>query len=114
MVIKKDGRRELFDRKKVLSGIRRACEKRPVTLDAMEGLVDSIERELVESQDKEVPGTRIGEMVMSRLRSLDEVAYVRFASVYRSFRDVSEFRAELDLLARENGANKLDEKVPGS
>ena len=113
MVVKKDGRRELFDRKKVLSGIRRACEKRPVTLDAMEELVDSIERELVESQDKEVPGTRIGEMVMSRLRSLDEVAYVRFASVYRSFRDVSEFRAELDNLARENGANKLEEKVSG-
>jgi transcriptional repressor NrdR len=131
MVVKKDERHELFDRKKVLSGIRRACEKRPVTLEAMEATVDSIERELVESQEKEVSGKRIGEMVMQRLRSLDEVAYVRFASVYRSFRDVEEFRAELDSLARdrsltmppeapekaslseENGANSGAEKVEG-
>jgi transcriptional repressor NrdR len=129
MVVKKDGRRELFDRKKVLSGVMRACEKRLVTLAAMDALVDGIERELVESQEKEVRGERIGELVMARLRSLDEIAYVRFASVYRSFRDVAEFRAELDLLASEkpvttppkaalspeNGANKATEsdKVEG-
>jgi transcriptional repressor NrdR len=98
MVVKKDGRRELFDRMKVTAGLRRACEKRPVSTDALDALVDKIERSLVESGDKEVDSSEIGERVMLRLRELDQVAYVRFASVYRSFKDIHEFMAELSQL----------------
>lgn len=98
MVVKKDGRREAFDRLKVLAGLRRACEKRPVGTDALDALVDQIERALVESGDKEVNSSAIGEQVMQRLRELDQVAYVRFASVYRSFRDIHEFMSELSQL----------------
>ena len=99
LVVKKDGRREMFDRQKLLSGLRRACEKRAVPLQKLEEIVDGIERDLIDSGEKEVPSPRIGERVMSRLRALDEIAYVRFASVYRSFRDLDEFREELDRLA---------------
>ena len=95
MVVKKDGSRVNFDRSKVLSGIRRACEKRPVSVATMEGVVDEIERELQETGEKEIPSSYIGERVMDRLREVDGVAYVRFASVYRSFRDVGEFLDEL-------------------
>jgi transcriptional repressor NrdR len=95
MVMKKDKGREAFDREKVLAGIRRACEKRPVPWDKVEQLVDDIERELAECGDKEVESSRIGEQVMAGLRQLDQVAYVRFASVYRSFKDIHEFMAEL-------------------
>src|SRR6476661_3932323 len=103
MVVKKDGRREPFERNKVMAGLRRACEKRPVATEALDSLVDQLERALVESGDKEVVSSAIGEQVMLRLRELDQVAYVRFASVYRSFKDISEFMAELShLLAVRN------------
>jgi transcriptional repressor NrdR len=99
LVVKKDSRREPFDRIKVLGGLRRACEKRPVSSEALERLVDKIERELVETGEKEVPSSQVGERIMEGLREIDQVAYVRFASVYRSFKDIHEFMAELsDLL----------------
>lgn len=98
-VIKKDGRREPFDRMKILAGLRRACEKRPVSSEDLERLVDRIEREMVETGDKEVSSAKVGEKIMEELRGVDQVAYVRFASVYRSFKDIHEFMAELtDLL----------------
>ena len=98
LVVKKDGRREPFDRLKVLAGLRRACEKRPVSSEALERIVDGIERVLVETGDKEIPSSMIGERAMAGLRELDQVAYVRFASVYRSFKDIHEFMAELSHL----------------
>jgi transcriptional repressor NrdR len=103
-VIKKDGRREPFDRMKILAGLRRACEKRPVSSEALEKLVDRIERDMVETGDKEVASAKVGERIMDSLRDLDQVAYVRFASVYRSFKDIHEFMAELsDLLGEPRG-----------
>ena len=98
MVVKRDGRRELFDRKKLLSGLLRACEKRPVAPRTLEAIVDEIEALVAESPDREIPAVRIGEAVMERLKDLDKVAYVRFASVYRQFEDVSEFLDELRAL----------------
>ncbi len=98
MVIKKDGRREAFDRLKVMAGLRRACEKRPISSEQLDRLVDSVERELVEMTDKEVDASVIGEKLMRALKDLDQVAYVRFASVYRSFKDIHEFMAELSRL----------------
>jgi transcriptional repressor NrdR len=98
MVVKKDGGRELFDPRKILSGIRKACEKRPVPVTAMEQIVEALERELHDSGEKEVPSSYIGERVMESLKAVDGVAYVRFASVYRSFRDVNEFLEELKYL----------------
>lgn len=98
LVVKKDDRREPFDRLKVLSGLRKACEKRPVSSDELERLLDKLERELVETSDKEVPSSLIGERVMEALRDIDQVAYVRFASVYRSFKDIREFMNELSQL----------------
>jgi transcriptional repressor NrdR len=99
LVVKKDSRREPFDRMKILAGLRRACEKRPVSSEALEQLVDKIERELVETGEKELSSSLVGERIMDGLRDLDQVAYVRFASVYRSFKDIHEFMAELsDLL----------------
>jgi transcriptional repressor NrdR len=95
LVIKKDGRREPFDRDKLLMGLKKACEKRPVSVEQLEAIITGIERKLQESGEKEIPSTTIGEEVMSRLPALDEVAYVRFASVYRSFRDIAEFMDEL-------------------
>ncbi len=95
-VIKSDGRREPFDRQKIILGLRRACVKRAVSNEAIENLVDTIERELMESQEKEVTSRVIGETILGRLRTLDEIAFVRFASVYRSFRDIREFRDALD------------------
>jgi transcriptional repressor NrdR len=100
VVVKKDGVREPFDREKVLRGVRLACNKRPVAMDSLERFIDDLERELIESEAKEVDSGTIGERVMRKLRELDEVAYVRFASVYRSFRDIAEFRSELDKMAR--------------
>ena len=101
LVIKKDGRREAFERQKIISGIQRACEKRPVSVATIEKVVDQIERSLQECGEKEINASRIGEAIMEALQSLDEVAYVRFASVYRQFRDINEFMAELtDILAR--------------
>ncbi|UCD55326.1 MAG: transcriptional repressor NrdR [Candidatus Omnitrophota bacterium] len=95
MVIKSDGRREPFDRKKVLNGLIRACEKRPISLEKLEDIVTKIETQLQNKFVKEVKSKDIGEIVMKALRRLDEVAYVRFASVYRQFRDVSQFTREL-------------------
>jgi transcriptional repressor NrdR len=99
LVVKKDGRREAFDREKVLSGLTKACEKRPISAQQLEETVEAIERQLQGMGEKEVPSTVIGEEVMRRLRELDAVAYVRFASVYRSFRDIAEFMNELKELA---------------
>jgi len=102
MVIKKDGRREPFDRKKVLSGIIKACEKRPISMEKMEDIVIQIERAIQKKSDREVLASRIGELVMERLKVLDDVAYVRFASVYRQFKDVGQFMVELkDILNKE-------------
>jgi transcriptional repressor NrdR len=98
MVIKKDGRREKFDRQKVLSGLIRACEKRPVSMGKLAELVDLAESAVMESPDRELATTRIGELLMDRLRNLDKIAYVRFASVYRDFQDVGEFLSELKTL----------------
>jgi len=99
-VVKKDGRREPFDRKKILEGVQRACQKRPVSAEQIEALVLGVERELQELGEREIRTTAIGESVMKRLRALDEVAYVRFASVYRAFRDVAEFMSELEHLVK--------------
>lgn len=99
LVIKKDGRREAFDRAKLVAGLHRACEKRPVSAKALTALVDEVEQMLHDSPDREVEARAIGERVMERLKELDKVAYVRFASVYRQFEDAQEFMAELrDLL----------------
>lgn len=95
MVVKKDGRREHFDRQKLRSGIMRACEKRPISAPTIDSLVEGVERWLTERGEKEIPSREIGDLVMERLRELDAVAYVRFASVYRSFRDVEEFMEEI-------------------
>ncbi len=105
MVVKKDGRRESFDRKKLLSGIVKSCQKRPVSVEKLEDLVDDIERTLQRSYEKEVLCNDIGELVMKRLGELDQVAYVRFASVYREFKDVNQFMKELkQILAKERSA----------
>jgi len=103
MVIKKDGRREPFDRMKVLNGLKKACSKRPVPIEVLEKAADRIERELEESGEKEIQATRIGDAGMAALRDIDDVAYVRFASVYRSFRDVNELMAELKNLVEARG-----------
>jgi transcriptional repressor NrdR len=104
LVIKKDGRRESFDRLKIISGMQRACEKRPVSIATIEKAVDRIELSMQESGEKEIDASRIGSAVMETLHDIDEVAYVRFASVYRQFKDINEFMAELkDLLAQDQG-----------
>jgi transcriptional repressor NrdR len=103
MVVKKDGRREPFDRRKIVAGLLRACEKRPVSVDTIEGTASRIERTVQDAGEKEVASARLGEAVMEALHDLDAVAYVRFASVYRSFRDVHEFMRELEELIAERG-----------
>ncbi len=110
LVVKRDGRREEYDRAKVIAGIARACEKRPVPLARMEAIADAVERELAAGFQREVPAARIGELVMERLREVDEVAYVRFASVYRSFKDVDEFMRELRTLLRGRGEDDDDRR----
>jgi transcriptional repressor NrdR len=95
LVVKKDGRRERFDREKVLAGLLKACEKRPVSMKSLESVVDRVEAMVHESPDREVPADQIGEFLMERLRELDKVAFVRFASVYRDFKDVDQFMATL-------------------
>lgn len=102
-VIKKDGRREPFDRAKIVSGMQRACEKRPVSMEQIEALVDQLERHFQECGDKEIPASLIGEAVMDALHDTDEVAYVRFASVYRQFKDINEFMNELTDLLKNSG-----------
>lgn len=98
MVVKKDGKREAFDRNKLLRGIARACEKRPVSLASMEAMVDEIERKLNHLMEKEIASDYIGELVMDELKDVDEVSYVRFASVYRQFTDVNTFMKEIEKL----------------
>lgn len=101
LVVKKDGRRESYDRMKIINGLKRACEKRPVSINTIEAIADRIERGLQERGDKEVPSSIIGESAMRELHDIDQVAYVRFASVYRSFKDISEFMVELEELLKE-------------
>lgn len=100
LVVKKNGHREPFDRQKVLRGMQLACNKRQISMDTLEGEAAALERELSESGEKEIPSQDIGKRVMTRLKALDGVAYVRFASVYRSFRDIDEFMAEMSNLVR--------------
>lgn len=101
-VVKRDGRREELDRRKLLGGIQRACEKRPINAEQIEAVVDTIVSELEAEYEREVPSTIIGQKVMNKLEELDEVAYVRFASVYRRFRDVNQFLSEVEgLIGRE-------------
>ena len=100
MVIKKDGRREKFDRQKVLNGLLRACEKRPVSIGKMEQIVNEAEAFLIDSPERERKTSEIGELIMNRLKKFDKVAYVRFASVYLDFKDVKEFMAELKHLLK--------------
>lgn len=101
MVVKKDGRREKFDRQKVLNGLLRACEKRPVSVARLAELVDEVESKLAENAEREISTTEIGELLMERLKNLDKIAYVRFASVYRDFQDVEAFLGELQHLIRQ-------------
>jgi transcriptional repressor NrdR len=103
MIVKKDGRREKFDRQKIMAGLLRACEKRPVPTAKLEQIVDEAEAEVAESPDRERPSAAVGELVMNRLKRLDKVAYVRFASVYLDFKDVREFMDELKDLLKARG-----------
>ncbi|MCF8027802.1 MAG: transcriptional regulator NrdR [Desulfobacteraceae bacterium] len=98
MIIKKDKRREIFNRDKVRSGLKRACEKREISMNVIEAFIEELERDLREAEEKEIPSRVIGEKIMSRLHELDKVAYVRFASVYRDFKDVNDFVTELKTL----------------
>lgn len=100
MVVKKGGRREIFTRDKALSGLLRACEKRPISVSQLEKIVDEIEHTVQDSPDREIATTEIGKIIMRRLKALDKVAYVRFASVYLEFADVSEFMNELKVLVK--------------
>ncbi|MBX7171204.1 MAG: transcriptional regulator NrdR [Pyrinomonadaceae bacterium] len=100
MVVKKDGRREIFDRKKVMSGLLRACEKRPISATQLEGIVDLVEKAVQDAPDREISTNDVGKIIMKQLKKLDKVAYVRFASVYLEFEDVSEFMNELKDLVR--------------
>lgn len=100
MVVKKDGRREMFDRSKLMNGVLRACEKRPISLAKVEELVEKVERDIRNNMEREVSTQRIGEMAMEHLRDIDQVAYVRFASVYRQFTDLSSFLLELEALMK--------------
>ncbi len=99
-IVKKDGRREVYDRHKILVGLQKACEKRPVSAEKIEEVVDRIERQIQEIGEKEVPASEVGERVMRELHKLDQVAYVRFASVYREFKDLKEFMQELNGLLK--------------
>ena len=101
IVVKRDKSREVFDRNKLTAGLLRACEKRPVSIDQIEGMVDNIETQLQQSLDREVTSMAIGELTMEQLKSVDEVAYVRFASVYRQFKDINTFMEELNKLLQE-------------
>ena len=103
MVIKKDGRREKFDRQKVLAGLLKACEKRPISMGRLSELVNQVESKVIDSPDREIPTTQIGEILMEGLRDLDKIAYVRFASVYRDFQDEEAFFNELKNLMRQKG-----------
>ncbi len=110
IVVKKDGRRDAFDRRKVIEGIVKACEKRPVSMDDVEAFVSSLEKEIQEKGEVEVLSSFIGERVMARLREWDDVAYVRFASVYKQFKDLNEFMAQLqELLGNDKNVRNADD-----
>jgi transcriptional repressor NrdR len=106
LIIKKDGRREPYDRDKLIAGLHKACEKRPVSADAIEEVAAEVERRVQETGAREVPSSVMGEAVMASLKDLDDVAYVRFASVYKSFRDIDEFMAELESIVKERRGRK--------
>ena len=106
MVVKKDGRRERFDRQKILSGLLRACEKRPVSSTQLEKVVDATESYLIDAPERERTTSEIGELIMQHLKGLDTVAYIRFASVYRDFKDVREFKEELEDLLESHRTGK--------
>jgi transcriptional repressor NrdR len=105
IIIKKDGRREEFYRNKVLNGLRKACDKRSISIEELENIVDRVEKELEKRNQKEVPSKLIGELIMRYLHKLDQVAYVRFASVYKEFKDIEEFKAALDKLLKKNSSD---------
>ena len=111
-VIKKDGRREPFDRQKILQGLKKACEKRPISIATLEEVANRIEKETQELGVKEIQSSTLGEQVMNALHHLDQVAYVRFASVYREFKDINEFMDELKDLLKEDRKEKLDQPIP--
>src|SRR5271154_2083656 len=110
MVVKKDGRREKFERQKVLSGLLHACEKRPISAGKLESLVDEAETFLMDSPERERTTSQIGELIMNHLRTIDKVAYIRFASVYRDFKDVREFEEELKQLLNTREASKTSKR----
>ncbi|HYF82023.1 MAG TPA: transcriptional regulator NrdR [Clostridia bacterium] len=101
IIVKKDGSREVYQRSKMMNGLLRACEKRPISISQIEAIADDIEKELYNSMEKEIDSKKIGEMVMNRLKKIDDVAYVRFASVYRQFKDINTFLEELNKLINE-------------
>jgi transcriptional repressor NrdR len=109
MIMKKDGRRELFSRDKVRSGMLKACEKRNISMNTIEEFIEDMERDLREAEDKEIPAAVVGEKIMAKLHELDDVAYVRFASVYREFKDVNDFVLELKKLLSAEKAEKAPE-----
>ncbi len=111
MVVKKDGKREPFDRNKILAGLLRACEKRPISAPQLESIVDLVEKFVQDSPDRECPTSELGKIIMKRLKELDKVAYVRFASVYLEFEDVSEFMNELKYLVQVRDKTKKRSKV---
>lgn len=110
MVIKKDGRREIFDRNKIMAGLLRACEKRPISASQLESTVDDVEKQVQDTPDRELSTNDIGKIIMKRLKQLDKVAYVRFASVYLEFEDVSEFMNELKYLVQARGGDKTSKR----
>jgi transcriptional repressor NrdR len=111
MVVKKDGRREQFDRNKVLAGVVKACEKRPISMQKIEEVIESVEREIQRRFDREISSREIGELLVRRLSQLDDVAYVRFASVYRQFKDISQFMDELkDILDKGRPKAKIQKR----
>ncbi|WP_462268911.1 transcriptional regulator NrdR [Desulfobacter sp.] len=114
MIVKKDNRREAFDREKVMRGIQKACEKRAISVNQIEQIVDEIEQDLRESRDREVLSKVVGEKIINALKNLDDVAYVRFASVYREFKDVTDFIQELEsLIHKEHGSDDADPGMQG-
>jgi len=111
MVVKKDGKREIFERNKIMAGLLRACEKRPISAAQLEAIVNAVEKNVQDTTDREVPTSDIGKIIMQRLKALDKVAYVRFASVYLEFEDVSEFMTELKYLVRSRDKVVKSKKV---
>ncbi len=110
-VVKKDGRREEFNREKILDGVKKACQKRPISIENIEALVDRVEQYFVDQGEKEISAVAIGEKVVKEIYHLDDVAYVRFASVYRSFKDVNEFMVELKEVLRDKQSHKDSDRI---